>query len=127
MQPVMIQPREEEATATRKHVLTLHDPLTPDRSQQVGRHRALVHLHHDLPVTAHMGIAPLVPLATDQWVTAHRDRLGIVRSATAHPDRLGIVHTLIAHHVPLVTDQPVTVNHLATVPIPLALQANAHR
>ena len=123
----MIQPKEGEATATRKHVLMLHELLTPDRSQQVARHRALVHLHHDLPVTAHTGIAPPVPLATDQWVTVHHDRLGIVRSATAHHDRLGIVHTLIAHHVPLVTDQPVTVNHLVTVPIPRGLQASAHR
>jgi hypothetical protein len=127
MQPVMIQPKEGEATATRKHVLTLLDPLTPDRSQQVARHKALVHPRHVLPATARTGIDHLVPLVTDQPVTDHHVLLGIVRSATAHHVRPVIDHMPIAHHVRPVIDQLVIVNHLETVHTPHVLQANAHR
>lgn len=127
MQPVMIHLKEGEATATRNHVLKLHDPLSPDRSQRVAHLKALVHQHHAQPVTARTGIAHHDLLVTDQWVTAHHDRLVIVRSAIARLDRLVIDHMPIVRHVPLVIDQQVTVSHLATVPTPHALQANAHR
>ena len=124
MQPVMIQPKEGEATATKKPVLMLRDLQTHDQSQRVARHKAQELQLRDLPVIAHTGIAHLVPLATGQWETVHHVPPAIGRLATDHPALRVTVHTQIGHRVPLVTAQPATASRLATAHIPRALRAN---
>lgn len=124
MQPVMIHPKEEGATATKKFVLMLRDLQTPDQSQRVARHKAQELQLRDLPVIARTGIAHLVPLAIGQWETAHHVPRAIGRLATDHPALRVTVRTLIGHRVPLVTAQPATASHLATAHIPRALRAN---
>ncbi len=82
MQPVMIHPKQEGATATKKPVLMLRDLQTHDQSQRVARHKAQELQLRDLPVIGHTGIAHRVPLAIGQWETAATSRR---RSAVWRP------------------------------------------